>query len=220
MAFLYKNLEEIHFFHNGLPKITSLEDELPLISVFINNAEADQYVIGYQEWHTDLNILTYIVLMQSILLRISVTLCEDSVLEITIQLSKSFQKGSLNTPFFKDIPFMTDDELRLYCGPYADTAILNLMGELKLNLNGETSGPVIHYQKVTDIQTVKNGQFSIKQAALHWGGGGLVVRAYINNWLQAFDKTEEEHLRYRILALEAENAYLKKLREFNQQQMY
>lgn len=46
------------------------------------------------------------------------------------------------------------------------------------------------------------------------------MRAYINNWLQAFDKTEEEHLRYRILALEAENAYLKKLREFNQQQMY
>ncbi|MFZ7173999.1 hypothetical protein ACLSYX_04095 [[Pasteurella] aerogenes] len=115
-------------------------------------------------------------------------------MEITIQLSKSFQKGSLNTLFFKDIPFMTDDELRLlfdfmqqvsskkrlrgknkpswqddnldiipgtdkyqqnniwhyHCGPYADTAILNLMGELKLNLNGETSGPVIHYQKVTD----------------------------------------------------------------------
>ncbi|EFM99580.1 hypothetical protein appser12_20960 [Actinobacillus pleuropneumoniae serovar 12 str. 1096] len=32
-------------------------------------------------------------------------------------------------------------------------------------------------------------------------------------------KTEEERLRYRILELEAENAYLKKLRELNQQKM-
>ena len=32
-------------------------------------------------------------------------------------------------------------------------------------------------------------------------------------------KTEEERLRYRILELEAEVAYLKKLREFNQQKM-
>lgn len=32
-------------------------------------------------------------------------------------------------------------------------------------------------------------------------------------------KTEEERLRYRILELEAENAILKKLREFNQQKM-
>ncbi|EFX91632.1 hypothetical protein HMPREF0027_1320 [Actinobacillus ureae ATCC 25976] len=32
-------------------------------------------------------------------------------------------------------------------------------------------------------------------------------------------KTEEERLRYRILELEAEVAYLKKLREYNQQKM-
>ncbi|OOS07207.1 hypothetical protein B0188_01050 [[Haemophilus] felis] len=32
-------------------------------------------------------------------------------------------------------------------------------------------------------------------------------------------KTEEERLRYRILELEAENAYLKKLRELNQAKM-
>ncbi|SUT86320.1 transposase [Actinobacillus ureae] len=32
-------------------------------------------------------------------------------------------------------------------------------------------------------------------------------------------KTEEERLHYRILELEAEVAYLKKLREFNQQKM-
>lgn len=114
--------------------------------------------------------------------------------EIIIQLSNKFKKGRLNTPFFKDIPYMNDDELALlfdfmrcvsdhillrgknkpswqddnlddipntksyqqnniwhyHCGPYAESTIFNPMRDLKINLNGETSGPVIHYQKITD----------------------------------------------------------------------
>lgn len=114
--------------------------------------------------------------------------------EIIVELSKQFKKGRLNTPFFKDIPCMNDDELNLlfyfmkcvsngeplrgknkpswqdddlhdipntesyqqnniwhyHCGPYAESTIFNPMRDLKINLNGETSGPVIHYQKITD----------------------------------------------------------------------
>lgn len=57
--FLTNNISEVEYFHNGIPKITDLDNELPLISVFINNAQADQNVIGYQEWEADLNIVTY-----------------------------------------------------------------------------------------------------------------------------------------------------------------
>lgn len=111
-----------------------------------------------------------------------------------IELSKQFKEGRLNTPFFKDIQAMSDEELKLifdfmqsvkqgqrlrgknrpswiddnlndipntevyqqnniwhyHCGPYAESTIFNPMRDLKINLNGETSGPVIHYQKITD----------------------------------------------------------------------
>lgn len=114
--------------------------------------------------------------------------------KIEVKLSRAFQFGELDDPYFKDIQKMNDDELALihqfmqdvsnrkplrgknkpswqydnlnsipntefyeqhniwhyHCGPYADTARFNWMTELKLNLNGETSGAVIHYQKVTD----------------------------------------------------------------------
>ncbi|MBV7387088.1 helix-turn-helix domain-containing protein [Pasteurellaceae bacterium TAE3-ERU1] len=98
--------------------------------------------------------------------------------------------------------------------------------------------------KLSVINAIKKGKYSISQAALHFDIPSLGT---INQWLQAFDKasknglfskpkgrasmkpkypkmppkpkTEEERLRYRILELEAENAILKKLREFNQQKM-
>ncbi|SUT85415.1 transposase and inactivated derivative [Actinobacillus ureae] len=99
--------------------------------------------------------------------------------------------------------------------------------------------------KLTVIQAVKKGQFSAESASLHFG---IANSGSISQWLQAFEKqsingllpkpkgrpttmkpkypqmppppkTEEERLRYRILELEAEVAYLKKLREFNQQKM-
>lgn len=111
-----------------------------------------------------------------------------------VELSKQFKEGRLNTPFFKDIQEMSDDELKLifdfmkdveqgkslrgknkpswqddnlddiintqtyqqnniwhyHCGPYPQSSKYNAMSGLKLNLNGETSGAVIHYQKITD----------------------------------------------------------------------
>lgn len=98
--------------------------------------------------------------------------------------------------------------------------------------------------KLTVIQAVKKGQFSAESACLHFG---IANSGVISQWLQAFEKqginglfpkpkgrpamkpkypkmpppskTEEERLRYRILELEAENAYLKKLRELNQAKM-
>ncbi|SUU44636.1 transposase [Actinobacillus ureae] len=91
--------------------------------------------------------------------------------------------------------------------------------------------------KLTVIQAVKKGQFSAESASLHFG---IANSGSISQWLQAFEKqsingllpkpkgrptmkpkypqmppppkTEEERLRYRILELEAEVAYLKKLR--------
>ncbi|SUT86603.1 transposase [Actinobacillus ureae] len=91
--------------------------------------------------------------------------------------------------------------------------------------------------KLTVIQAVKKGQFSAESASLHFG---IANSGSISQWLQAFEKqsingllpkpkgrptmkpkypqmppppkTEEERLRYRILELEEEVAYLKKLR--------
>ncbi|WP_143538984.1 IS3 family transposase [Rodentibacter ratti] len=90
--------------------------------------------------------------------------------------------------------------------------------------------------KLTVIQAVKKGQFSAESACLHFG---IANSGVISQWLQAFEKqginglfpkpkgrpamkpkypkmppppkTEEERLRYRILELEAENAYPKKV---------
>ena len=98
--------------------------------------------------------------------------------------------------------------------------------------------------KFTVIQAVKKGLFSAESASLHFG---IANSSTISQWLHVFEKgginallpkpkgrptmkpkypkmppppkTEEERLRYRILELEAENAYLKKLREYNQQKM-
>ena len=115
-----------------------------------------------------------------------------------IELSKQFQEGRLNTPFFKDIQAMSDEELQLifdfmqsieqgkrlsgknkpswlddnlndipntevykqneiwhyHCGPYNKGSKYNPMSGLKMNLDGETSGPVIHYQKISDEHIV------------------------------------------------------------------
>lgn len=115
-------------------------------------------------------------------------------MEFRVELSEKFKEGCLNTPFFKDIPAMTDEELALlfqfmqdisaekplrgknkpswlddrldkiphtetyqqcniwhyHCGPYPESKKLNPMKNLKLNLNGETSASVIHYQKISE----------------------------------------------------------------------
>ena len=98
--------------------------------------------------------------------------------------------------------------------------------------------------KLSVVQAVKSGQFSAEYATLYFGFSNSGI---ISQWLQAFEKqginglfpkskgrpsmkpkypkmppppkTEEERLRYRILELEAENAVLKKLQEFNQAKM-
>ncbi|WP_115606575.1 IS3 family transposase [Actinobacillus ureae] len=90
--------------------------------------------------------------------------------------------------------------------------------------------------KLTVIQAVKKGQFSAESASLHFG---IANSGSISQWLQAFEKqgingllpkpkgrptikpkypkmppppkTEEERLHYRILELEAEVAYPKKV---------
>lgn len=98
--------------------------------------------------------------------------------------------------------------------------------------------------KLSVIEAVKRGQFSIRQAAVHFA---IPHHGIISQWLRTFDKqginglfpkpkgrptmkpkypqmppppkTEEERLRYRILELEAENAILKKWQALNQQKM-
>lgn len=118
--------------------------------------------------------------------------------QITVQLSDAFKRGRLDTPLFKDIqtmieqqaedelerifqfmqdvanniplrgknkPSWLDDNLNsipntsfyednniwhYHCGPYANSTNWSPMTELKLNLNGETSNAVIHYQKISD----------------------------------------------------------------------
>ncbi|OOF42692.1 hypothetical protein BKK51_12660, partial [Rodentibacter trehalosifermentans] len=98
--------------------------------------------------------------------------------------------------------------------------------------------------KLSVIQAVKNGLFSTEKACLYFG---IANSGVVSQWLKAFEKqgingllakpkgpptmkskypkmppkpkTEEERLRYRILELEAEVDYLKKLRELNQQKI-
>lgn len=95
--------------------------------------------------------------------------------------------------------------------------------------------------KLAVIQAVKNGQYAVRQAALKFG---LPSPSLIVQWLNAFEKqginglqpkpkgrfamkpkyakmppkTEEDRLRWRILELEAEVAYLKKLDELIREQ--
>lgn len=95
--------------------------------------------------------------------------------------------------------------------------------------------------KLSVIQAVKTGQWSAREAGLHFG---IASSGVISQWLHAFEKqgingllpklkghpsmkpnypkmppmpkTEEERLRYRILELEAEVAILKKWQELRQ----
>lgn len=58
--FLSGEIEEVTYFHNGLPKILNLDDELPMIAVYLNGAEGQPVTIGNIEWEADLVILTYL----------------------------------------------------------------------------------------------------------------------------------------------------------------
>ncbi|WP_439291241.1 hypothetical protein [Lonepinella koalarum] len=111
-----------------------------------------------------------------------------------VDIAKEFKFGNFNTSAFKDIPFMTDEELALvfqfmqdvednkplrgknkpswqdselndlpytnryrannlwhyHCGGYPPSKNFHPTIGLKLNLFGETSDAVIHYQKVAE----------------------------------------------------------------------
>ncbi|MCW9716708.1 phage tail terminator protein [Avibacterium sp. 21-594] len=60
LSLLENNLEGISRYSNGVPRIADLDADLPLVAVFIDDANADQSVIGYQEWHAGLNIVSYL----------------------------------------------------------------------------------------------------------------------------------------------------------------
>lgn len=58
--FLAEKIQEVTYFHNGLPKILNLDDELPMIAVYLNNAEGNPVTIGHIEWEAELMVLTYL----------------------------------------------------------------------------------------------------------------------------------------------------------------
>lgn len=57
LDYLVANMKGIKSFYNGIPKITNVKAELPLICVTLENAQAEQHVVGGQEWEADLNIM-------------------------------------------------------------------------------------------------------------------------------------------------------------------
>lgn len=105
MKLLADTIQNVGYFHNGLPKIDDVENGLPLISVYLNNAAAEPVTIGHIEWEADLLILTYIPFHQG----------EEVLDEISEQINKtmlsnSFQHFSIRHNFQQSYDYEYDTE--------------------------------------------------------------------------------------------------------------
>lgn len=105
IAFLTNHLSEVNHFYNGLPKIESVENGLPLIAVYLNNANADPVTIGHIEWEADLLILTYIPFYQG-----EELLDEISEKINNAMLSNTFNHFSIRNDFQQSYDYEYDTE--------------------------------------------------------------------------------------------------------------
>ena len=103
--FLTEHLQEIYYFHNGLPKIIDTDNELPLVAVYLNDASAEPVTIGHSEWAADLIILTYLPFYQG----------EEKLDEINEKINdailfKDFKNFSLTADFNQSYDYEYDTE--------------------------------------------------------------------------------------------------------------
>lgn len=103
--FLTEHLQEIYYFHNGLPKIIDTDNELPLVAVYLNDASGEPATIGHSEWTADLIILTYLPFYQG----------EEKLDEINEKINdailfKDFKNFSLTADFNQSYDYEYDTE--------------------------------------------------------------------------------------------------------------
>ncbi|MCT8556552.1 phage minor tail U family protein [Glaesserella parasuis] len=103
--FLTEHLQEIYYFHNGLPKIIDTDNGLPLVAVYLNNASGEPVTIGHSEWTADLIILTYLPFYQG----------EEKLDEINEKINdailfKDFENFSLTADFNQSYDYEYDTE--------------------------------------------------------------------------------------------------------------
>ena len=60
VALIKANVPEVKNVYNGRAFFTNLKQQLPAISVFIDNAESDFKVVGESEWQAELNIAIFL----------------------------------------------------------------------------------------------------------------------------------------------------------------
>ncbi|QIM64287.1 phage tail terminator protein [Frederiksenia canicola] len=111
-------IEDVGYFHNGLPKIDDVENGLPLIAVYLNSAEADPIAIGSIEWQANLSILTYIPFNEG-----EARLDEISEKINNIILGHSFKHFSIRSDFHQAYEYEYDTENNVWVGSAIDYRI-------------------------------------------------------------------------------------------------
>ena len=56
LDYLAEKMPNIKNFYNGIPNILDIKNELPLVCVHLDDAQAEQHVLGGQQWEADLQI--------------------------------------------------------------------------------------------------------------------------------------------------------------------
>ncbi|NBB67554.1 phage tail terminator protein [Mannheimia haemolytica] len=79
-------------YYNGIPKIKSTDEELPLISVMLNNIEADPVTIGHIEYNGVLSLVIFIPFFDG----------EEYLDEIAEQISNTLKHYSFKNFEFED----------------------------------------------------------------------------------------------------------------------
>lgn len=79
-------------YHNGIPKITNTSEELPLISVMLNNSEAEPVTIGHVEYSGDLSLVIFIPFFEG----------EENLDEIAEQISETLKHYPFENFEFED----------------------------------------------------------------------------------------------------------------------
>lgn len=79
-------------YHNGIPKITNTEEELPLVSVMLNNIEAEPVTIGHIEYGGVLSLVIFIPFFEG----------EENLDEIAEQISETLKHYPFENFEFED----------------------------------------------------------------------------------------------------------------------
>lgn len=62
LDYLAEKMLNIKNFYNGIPNILDIKNELPLVCVHLDDAQAEQHVLGGQQWEADLQIFIVVPL--------------------------------------------------------------------------------------------------------------------------------------------------------------